>query len=213
MNSCQCCGKETSNLKFCSLSCSSKRPQRKVSRIGYCENAACGQVFDKSNNMYKRYCSRNCAAVINNARSPKRSSKISSKLCPGCGIGFRRIHEFCSGKCRSAYLQKAFIESWLAGKEDGVSGNSGTNVRIKRHLLAERGNKCEECGWNEINPHTGKVPVQLEHRDGDWKNNAVDNLLLLCPNCHSLTSTYGGANVGKGRPGREAWRKNLALVV
>lgn len=34
-------------------------------------------------------------------------------------------------------------------------------------------------------------------------NNKEENLLLLCPNCHSLTSTYKGANKGNGRPGRK----------
>ena len=61
------------------------------------------------------------------------------------------------------------------------------------------GEKCMECGWSERNPHTGNIPIELEHIDGDFKNNKEENLKLLCPNCHSLTKTYKGANK-KGRP-------------
>lgn len=60
-----------------------------------------------------------------------------------------------------------------------------------------------KCGWSKINPTTGKVPIQLEHIDGNSENNSLDNLKLLCPNCHSLTSTYGALNKGNGRKNRK----------
>ena len=46
--------------------------------------------------------------------------------------------------------------------------------------------KCELCGWNKVNPHTGKIPLEIHHKDGNWQNNKEDNLQVLCPNCHSL---------------------------
>lgn len=55
------------------------------------------------------------------------------------------------------------------------------------------------CGWHKVNEFTGKVPLEVHHIDGNYKNNSEDNLQLLCPSCHSLTSTYGGANRGCGR--------------
>ena len=39
----------------------------------------------------------------------------------------------------------------------------------------------------------------FQHIDGNSKNNKEENLTLLCPNCHSLTKTYKGANRGNGR--------------
>lgn len=48
-----------------------------------------------------------------------------------------------------------------------------------------------------MNPYTGTIPLEVEHIDGDAENNSEDNLTLLCPNCHSLTKTYRGANRGK----------------
>lgn len=61
---------------------------------------------------------------------------------------------------------------------------------IRRRLIEERGNKCEECGWCEVNKFHDIVPIQLDHIDGDRTNNTRENLKLLCPNCHSLTETF-----------------------
>ena len=55
------------------------------------------------------------------------------------------------------------------------------------------------CGWKELNPITTKCPIELDHIDGNSENNKMENLRLLCPNCHSLQSTYKGLNRGNGR--------------
>lgn len=62
----------------------------------------------------------------------------------------------------------------------------------KQVLILERGHCCETCQnflWNGI-----KITLELEHIDGDNKNNIKDNLKLLCPNCHSQTPTWRGRN-------------------
>jgi 5-methylcytosine-specific restriction endonuclease McrA len=64
-----------------------------------------------------------------------------------------------------------------------------------------------DCGWCEINPITNKVPIQLEHIDGNSENNSLDNLKILCPNCHSLTPTFGALNKGNGRELRRIKRQ------
>lgn len=47
---------------------------------------------------------------------------------------------------------------------------------------------CELCGISEWN---GKdIVFQLHHKDGNHKNNNIENLILLCPNCHSQTENY-----------------------
>ena len=47
---------------------------------------------------------------------------------------------------------------------------------------------------------TGRIPLHIDHIDGDWSNNQPPNLRLLCPNCHALTASYGALNRGRGRP-------------
>lgn len=59
--------------------------------------------------------------------------------------------------------------------------------------------KCEKCGWGEINPTTQKTPLEVHHINGDCTDNREENLQLLCPNCHSLTETFGSLNNGNSR--------------
>lgn len=63
-------------------------------------------------------------------------------------------------------------------------------THIRARVFEERGRICEECGWSRINPSTGTCPVQIHHKDGNRSNNASENLIVLCPNCHSITDNF-----------------------
>ena len=122
--------------------------------------------------------------------------------------------KYCSNKCQSEYQYKEYINSWKNGYEDGISGNFSTSNYIKKYLEERAKGKCEKCGWNQINLYTKKVPLEIHHKDGDYRNNNENNLELLCPNCHSLTENYRGSNIGKStREGREKYvsRKNYCI--
>jgi hypothetical protein len=56
------------------------------------------------------------------------------------------------------------------------------------------------------------LPLEIHHKDNDYRNNNEENLELLCPNCHALTEGYKGAN-SKGREGRDKYanRKNYCI--
>lgn len=63
---------------------------------------------------------------------------------------------------------------------------------LRKNLIVLRGHKCECCGldsWNDL-----PIALQVHHKDGDGLNNLLDNLELLCPNCHSQTDNYCGRN-------------------
>lgn len=51
--------------------------------------------------------------------------------------------------------------------------------------------KCAECGIGEIY-NSKKLTLQLEHKNGVYNDHRMENLALLCPNCHSQTSTFAG---------------------
>ena len=55
--------------------------------------------------------------------------------------------------------------------------------------------------------------LELEHIDGDWSNTRLENLTLLCPNCHSLTATFKALNRGRGRLGRHDSARKLKRTV
>ncbi len=64
--------------------------------------------------------------------------------------------------------------------------------------------KCEKCGWAKVSPD-GRLPLELDHINGDRHDNRLENLRILCPNCHSLQSTHRGMN--RKRPGAEIGRQ------
>jgi hypothetical protein len=80
----------------------------------------------------------------------------------------------------------------------GVYGYVAPNF-LARVLKEHYGELCIRCGWSSRNPKTGKVPIEVEHIDGNWENSRLNNLTLLCPNCHALTPTFRGLNRGRGR--------------
>lgn len=93
-----------------------------------------------------------------------------------------------------------YISRWLAGGENGMRGVSSISAHIRKYLFKKYGNKCCKCEWSEVNPHTNRIPLEVNHIDGDHTNNIETNLELICPNCHSLTNSYRALNNGHGRP-------------
>lgn len=67
--------------------------------------------------------------------------------------------------------------------------------KLKNKLLNAgiKENKCEICGiteWNNM-----PLNMELHHIDGNKYNNSLDNLILLCPNCHAQTDNYRAKNI------------------
>jgi len=113
--------------------------------------------------------------------------------------------KYCSNQCQSNHRYKEYINRWKLGQETGSRGVNTKNLsgHILRYIFSKYDSKCTECGWNTVNIHTGNIPLEVDHIDGDSENNTEDNLILLCPNCHSLTNTYKNQNKGHGR----LWRR------
>jgi len=134
-------------------------------------------------------------------------------VCNECKKEFssRKCHRlFCSRMCGNRHVVRVknktaydlYIRRWKQGLENGGKGVSSISGHVRKYLFEKYKSKCSKCEWSEVNIYTGKVPLQIEHKDGNWKNNREENLELLCPNCHTLTEFYGSRNKGRGRPTR-----------
>jgi len=100
-----------------------------------------------------------------------------------------------------SYKRYAYIKKWLNGDTNGTIAHGKPSSHIRNWMIETIG-KCEICGWDKVNTTTGNKPLEIHHKDGNHKNNTRDNLQLICPNCHSLTSTFRALNKGNGRESR-----------
>lgn len=69
------------------------------------------------------------------------------------------------------------------------------SYKLKKRLFVAgiKQQKCEECGWAKRSPD-GRLPLELDHINGNSSDNRLKNLRILCPNCHSLKPTHRGRN-------------------
>lgn len=78
-----------------------------------------------------------------------------------------------------------------------VKGSTYTNTaRIKKRLVFA-GLKLEICETCGLETWRGQpIPLELNHLNGDRFDHRLENLQLLCPNCHAQTPSYRGKNSG-----------------
>jgi hypothetical protein len=76
-----------------------------------------------------------------------------------------------------------------------VANRFTSSHKLKKRLIREgiKQARCERCGWAERAPD-GRVPLELDHVNGDKFDNRIENIRILCPNCHALQPTHRGLN-------------------
>jgi Zn finger protein HypA/HybF involved in hydrogenase expression len=122
--------------------------------------------------------------------------------------------------CRELNCKASTLESYLIKMNIDYSGNKGakgrkisnmrtsseyytsSNIIVGSHILKNKliednvkEHKCESCDseeWMGV-----KIPIELHHIDGNRFNNKLENLQILCPNCHAITDNYSGKNKAK----------------
>lgn len=67
-------------------------------------------------------------------------------------------------------------------------------LKLRLYKFNLKKENCESCGIGSW--RGGKLSLHLDHINGNNKDNRLENLQVLCPNCHSQTDTYAGKNIG-----------------
>lgn len=192
--------------------CKSKNIVNKINRMGLrfgcnrideskyiikqCKN--CNTEFKSLISEHRKFCCSSCNTTYHNIGRNRHISEIKDFCeifyCNFCqNVHKYKKQKFCSSKCAANFKTFEIFKKIENGNTTLYYKN------YKNYLIYKHGEKCMKCGWNEKNPYSGKIPIELEHKDGNSENNSLDNLELLCPNCHSLTKTYKALNIGNGR--------------
>ena len=87
------------------------------------------------------------------------------------------------------------MEKWLRGEHKGCTGKTlQLSSFVRKYLYDTFGSACSVCGWDERHPVDGRILTEVDHIDGDAGNCSIQNLRILCPNCHSKTETFRARN-------------------
>jgi len=135
----------------------------------------CGKEFKTVPSSSKQYtCSSKCMGI-------RRRVERKTYKCAFCNEDITAIktsgRKYCSNKCKINALA-VLKKQRYANKR--IFGKWRTHKTLKAYLL-DKYRACQICGWNsEIRV------LEKHHIDRNKKNNVEDNLLLLCPNCHSI---------------------------
>lgn len=83
------------------------------------------------------------------------------------------------------------------------------SFKRRERMLVEAGYACSQCGYNQRR-NDGGIILEIDHIDGDHKNNVRTNLRVLCPNCHALTPNFRnwGREVVRKKASTRSYRTN-----
>ena len=101
---------------------------------------------------------------------------------------------FCAASWSKAVYRGEIRPRPLSPPLQVLLERSSSRVAIKRRLLREGilENRCSECGISEWRGRD--LSCHIDHINGVHDDHRLENLRMLCPNCHSQTDTYGAKN-------------------
>ena len=148
-----------------------------------------------------KFCSNSCAAKHNNKGVRRHGKGPTVRECLRCSKETTNP-KYCGIKCQKEYETSLKEEAFKRGEYKGKRLLYARNRWNRKYLSKEFGESCNSCGIEEWNG--SPINLEVNHIDGQAYNNVLENLELLCPNCHSQTETF--RNLG-GRKSDRTYRK------
>lgn len=133
----------------------------------------------------KELCQKLAVTIKSNPRKSRRVKyPFIQKTCPVCDsvfetqAGHPKEKTVCSHACSNTHFR--------SGKDHpNYKNGNGTKYRVT--AFEELEHRCNRCGWC-VNENI----LEVHHKDRDRSNNDIDNLEVLCPNCHNLEHWESG---------------------
>lgn len=177
--------------------------KERKTRLRYCQNPECNKIL-----LYgqEKYCSRSCAATVNNKKYPKRSCRTEEILgrtiklkhyqdiCPKCGnpkCSESKLCKDCEDDRRRNEIGERTLFYYTRGEKYLTS--RCTEIRKHARTVIERSDKEKVCAY--CHDHTYDEILETHHlksilsfsSDSKIKEiNDIDNLVWLCPNHHAM---------------------------
>jgi hypothetical protein len=151
----------------------------------------CGKGFETrvfidgiKRDLYKRSKCLDCMPFGSTRLTP---DKMVVNTCLGCGNRIHHSYKYCDNSCQQKHSRDEKVMLLLSGVN--VSWDLRT---IKNVLIYYFKHHCFHC---KLENWMGKlIPLEVHHIDGNPSNNIINNLDLICPNCHALTDNYRSKN-------------------
>lgn len=140
-----------------------------------------------------RFCTSKCARSFSTKHNREEINKKTSISMKKWVENNKEIYSL-NNKKSIEYMKIGFAK-WKKIQEDKLFIDDFCSMsyeRQRKRIILEQNNKCNRC---ENDTWQGKIiPLEIDHIDGNNRNNIRNNMEALCPNCHALTPTWRGKN-------------------